>query len=52
MKKLAESSWQMWDHRSTVNNTNGTNTESKEIDKQIENELRVGFTVFKQKQDD
>ena len=32
VKKLAETSWQMWDHRNTVNNANDTNMESKEID--------------------
>ena len=43
VKKLAETSWQMWDHRNTVNNANDTNTESKLMDEKIDNEFRRGF---------
>ena len=43
VKKLAETSWQMWDHRNTVNNANDTNMESKEIDGKIATEFRRGF---------
>jgi hypothetical protein len=43
VKKLAETSWQMWDHRNTVNNTKGTNMESQETDGKIDREFRRGF---------
>ena len=43
VKKLAETSWQMWDHRNALNNANDTNMKSKEIGEKIDNEFRRGF---------
>ena len=43
VKKLAEVTWQMWDHRNSVNNENETATMSIEVNKKIEEEYNQGF---------
>ena len=36
----------MWDHRNTVNNAKETNMVSKEIDRKIDAEFRIGFATI------
>ena len=43
VKKMAEVTWQMWDHRNTVNNEKETATMSLEVNNQIREEYRKGF---------
>ena len=43
MKKLAEMTWQTWDHCNTVDNENEAATSSKEVDKRIREEYDQGF---------
>jgi hypothetical protein len=43
VKKLAEVTWQMWDHRNSVNNDKETATMSIEINWKIQEEYRTGF---------
>jgi hypothetical protein len=43
VKKLAEVTWQMWDHRNSVNNEVATATMSIEINKKIREEYNQGF---------
>jgi hypothetical protein len=43
VKKLAETTWQMWDHRNTVNNEKETATLSIEVNRRIREEYAQGF---------
>jgi hypothetical protein len=43
VKKLAEITWQMWDHRNTVNNEKETATLSIEVNRRIREEYAQGF---------
>ena len=43
VKKLAEMTWQMWDHRNTVNNEKATATLSLAVNKDIRKEYDQGF---------
>jgi hypothetical protein len=43
VKKLAETAWNMWEHRNQINNQRDTATISLEINQQIEEEFELGF---------
>ena len=43
VKKLAETAWQMWDHRNSVNTKNETATASLELNNRIREEFSQGF---------
>ena len=46
VKKLAETAWQMWDHRNAVNTKNETATASLELNNRIRAEFSQGFRDF------
>ena len=48
IKKLAETSWQMWDHRNAVNTNNETAMASLEINNRIRTEFTLGFRTLDQ----
>jgi len=47
--KLAETAWNMWDHRNSVNNDRDTAMVSQELDAQIREEYAKGFQGFDNK---
>ena len=46
IKKLAETAWQMWDHRNAVNTNNETAMASLEINNRIRSEFNLGFRTL------